>query len=364
MELRFFHIIGIIAIFQSSFLAMILFNTRRGNTASNRILAALLMTFALLIGYSFTHSIGIGGYFIHYHKYIFIMGQLGFLIGPLLYFYIKSLLDRDFRLKKRNAIHGIPFIAATIYFTIRLLSIPHYNPWQSSLKLLYGAGILIQESVYVVLPLLLLRRYHIPLKNLFAHEADHAAIWLRIIICGFILIWNIKLQSFVLLDVYQRWGFCPYAESLYFLVMFMFFNAIAYVALKNPNILHNFIKYRTSELSKADIDKYRDQLTRLMETSKPYLEPSLTLPALAKKLSIPKGYLSQIVNESFNTNFCDFINGYRIEESKELLLDSSNGNKRILEIAYQVGFNSKSAFNRAFKKHTGVTPKELKKSSS
>jgi AraC-like DNA-binding protein len=64
--------------------------------------------------------------------------------------------------------------------------------------------------------------------------------------------------------------------------------------------------------------------------------------------------------QSFNQNFRDFINKYRIEESKFLLKNKSNGNKTILEIAYEVGFNSKSAFNAAFKKFTGLTPKEYR----
>jgi len=91
-----------------------------------------------------------------------------------------------------------------------------------------------------------------------------------------------------------------------------------------------------------------------MEIHKPYRDSSLTLTGLSKQLSITMCYLSQIVNESFNQNFNDFINSYRIKESQYLLLDHSNGKMTVLEIAYKVGFNSKSAFNTAFKKHTDL----------
>jgi len=98
-----------------------------------------------------------------------------------------------------------------------------------------------------------------------------------------------------------------------------------------------------------------------MDKHKPYRDASLTLTDLSKQLSIASSYLSQIINESFNQNFNDFINAYRIKECQHLFLDQSKSKMTILAIAYEVGFNSKSAFNRAFKKHTGVTPKELKK---
>ena len=360
MKLHIFHIIGIIAIFQSFFLGIILLRNRRGTRRENRIFSALLFAFAVIIGCSFTHSWGIGGYFIGYHKVIFGIGQIGFLIAPLLYFYFLSVLDRDFLFKKRDVIHLLPFTTAVIYFPIRLDAIPSYNPWQSPLKLQYSAAILLQEAVYIALILLLMRKYQISFKKLFSKIGDARLAWFRIFICGFILIWHLKLQSFILLDVYRRWGFCPYAESLYFLVMFLFFNTLLALAFRYPDLFSHFRRYRSSDLSASDINGYREKLISYMTNEKPYLEPSLTLPDLARRLSISKSYLSQVVNESFDTNFCDFVNSYRIDASKELISDRSNGHKNILAIAYQVGFHSKSAFNNAFKKHTGLTPREYK----
>ena len=97
-----------------------------------------------------------------------------------------------------------------------------------------------------------------------------------------------------------------------------------------------------------------------MQLKKPHLQPSISLPELAQLLSISKHHLSQVINESFNLNFNDFINMYRIDEAMTLLQDKTNCSKTILEVAYIVGFNSKSTFNSAFKKHTGQTPKEFK----
>jgi len=110
------------------------------------------------------------------------------------------------------------------------------------------------------------------------------------------------------------------------------------------------------------MDSYKSKLINLMEKNKPYLNQSLSLSDLVNQLAIPHRELSQVINETFNKNFYDFINSYRIGDFKQILDNGSNNKRIILEIAYKVGFNSKSAFNRAFKKHTGITPKEYKKS--
>jgi YesN/AraC family two-component response regulator len=99
-----------------------------------------------------------------------------------------------------------------------------------------------------------------------------------------------------------------------------------------------------------------------MDKEKPYLNPTLTLKELSTELSIPSRYLSQIINEHMQSNFYDYISKYRIEEAKKLLSDLSC-DKTVLEILYEVGFNSKSSFNTAFKKFTGITPSRFKKES-
>ncbi|MFQ5636669.1 MAG: helix-turn-helix domain-containing protein [bacterium] len=120
-------------------------------------------------------------------------------------------------------------------------------------------------------------------------------------------------------------------------------------------------KYETSSLKNSELKQNKEKLIHLMEGQKPYLNPSLSLSDLANKISIPHRQLSQVINESFNQNFYDFVNTYRITECKRLLNHCSDEKKTIIEIAFEVGFNSKSTFNKAFKKHTGLTPKEYKK---
>ncbi|MCD4693709.1 MAG: helix-turn-helix domain-containing protein [Calditrichales bacterium] len=103
-----------------------------------------------------------------------------------------------------------------------------------------------------------------------------------------------------------------------------------------------------------------EKLISFMKSEKKYLIPDLTLNELAEKVSIPPFHLSQILNTCLNQNFFDFINSYRIEESKKLLSEHSSNKKTILEIIYETGFNSKSVFNNAFKKYTGMTPSQFR----
>jgi len=102
------------------------------------------------------------------------------------------------------------------------------------------------------------------------------------------------------------------------------------------------------------------KLKQHLETSKPYLNPEVTLNELAQQLNVPARQLSTLINQELGQTFFDMINHYRIEEAKRRIRESEDEKLTILEVMYQVGFNSKSSFNTAFKKYTGVTPSDYK----
>ena len=120
-------------------------------------------------------------------------------------------------------------------------------------------------------------------------------------------------------------------------------------------------KYSSSGLKESEAKLYIEKLNNHMAAEKPYLNPDLTLPQLAEEVNIPSYYLSQIINERLGVHFFDFINRQRVEDVKLRISDSQYNNYSILGIAFESGFNSKSAFNRVFKKFTGLTPSEYKK---
>ncbi len=120
-------------------------------------------------------------------------------------------------------------------------------------------------------------------------------------------------------------------------------------------------KYSTSALTEERALDIEKKLLDLMEKEQIYLAPDLTLKKLAERLYVHPNYLSQIINDSLQQRFSDFINHYRIEYAKNKLLDEGENQKTILDIAYESGFYSKSVFNTAFKKFTGSTPSDFRK---
>ncbi len=121
-------------------------------------------------------------------------------------------------------------------------------------------------------------------------------------------------------------------------------------------------KYATSPLDDAQVAEYVQRLNHIIMEKELFRDDSLSLKLLSGKTGIPHHHLSQVINEHFKKNFYDFINQYRIEEVKKRLAGPGAENVSILEIAYEAGFSSKSAFNRAFKKFTNQTPTQFKRS--
>ncbi len=119
-------------------------------------------------------------------------------------------------------------------------------------------------------------------------------------------------------------------------------------------------KYRTSTLSNKEREEYMQQILDYMETEKPYLDSELTLGKLAEELSMVSYHLSEVLNEALGKNFYDFINIYRVEAVKQFMADPKTSNLTLLGIAFDAGFNSKTAFNRAFKKATGLSPSKYR----
>lgn len=130
----------------------------------------------------------------------------------------------------------------------------------------------------------------------------------------------------------------------------------AHIMGENLEKNNNKKKYLKSALTAERSHRIIDKLQTFMQTEKPFLDNNLKLPSLAKKLDLSTNHLSQVINEQFHMNFYDSVNEYRISEAKTILASSETHEVSIVEVALEVGFNSKSTFYAAFKKNTSMTP--------
>ena len=106
------------------------------------------------------------------------------------------------------------------------------------------------------------------------------------------------------------------------------------------------------------------RLLRVMQTDRPYLDPRLSLSALAAQMDVSPNILSQVINQRIGRNFSDFVNAYRVDEFKRNMASPRFAGFSILAVAFESGFNSKTSFNTAFKKLTGITPSQFARSAA
>ncbi len=128
------------------------------------------------------------------------------------------------------------------------------------------------------------------------------------------------------------------------------------IDLSFSGTLTKSVESRRALLSDKELNRLKEKLQVVMRDERPYLEPMITLTDLTRIVGVNSNVLSHAINHGFDKNFNDFINEYRIEEVKLKLRDSDEWT--LLGIAFDSGFNSKATFNRAFKKFTGVSPKD------
>jgi AraC-like DNA-binding protein len=361
MTLNFFTILTTISLFITAVLSLFFFVNKRGFILENRILAVLLLIFSLQIFYSYTTSFFASEFFLDWHKPLFLLRQTSLLIGPLIYFYINSFLKRKDIFKYNSYLHFLPFAGVSMFLLYYYRGIDRFILWESILDLDTTILILVQNLVYIVLSVRSMTAEPTCFKDLLKTVVTSSqSRWLHILLIGFVLIWIVNLNSFALYMVIRRPGWCAYTGSIYSLTVFLFINTIMFVLLLKPDAYYIVAKYKNTKLSGTEKAEYLQRLNAYMEEQKPYLDPDITLEFLAREISVNPRLLSQVINETFRKNFKGYILEHRIRESMKILADSSRSKLTILEILYQVGFNSKSAFNNQFKLYTNLTPIEFR----
>jgi len=284
--------------------------------------------------------------------------------GTFAWFYARALTEENFKFYKIDVLHLIPF-------SIALFAV--YGPWfkgetisSTGRNLLMIAKFVI-ASIYLIFTLKLLHNHRKKMVNYFSNSSDRIELnWLRLLVWGFLFILVISILSqtihhFTSINIAQFGGF--YTNLLVTFFVFV----IGYFGFRQTTIFipEHLLNPSTPEIKEKPIipttDQIYQQLLDHMQTQKPHLEPELTLYKLAEQLQFPVYQLSQQINQHSGSNFFDFINQYRVDEVKRRIKYQEAQQKTLLALAFESGFNSKAAFNRAFKKFTGMTPSQYKK---
>lgn len=368
LDLRVF--VGILATFITLLFAIFIFSVKAENKLSNR-----LFGFFLLLS-----SIEISGFFIH----DFVVTSLGVLMlkntfyylnTPVFYLYVCSVCYSDFKLERKHLWHLLPFIIGNLVMFPRFylgeseqmatISMDVVHTWE---VIFMHISMHIQSIFYYVMSIIVLRRA----KNIFFENHSDNAIqtykWLYQIVIFWILIFSIAIIKNIL--KYSSVEASSFSNSQVVLVFAILLITCWYIlkALNNPGLFKGVDSKTklTKELLEENEEKNGNQeiienLKVFMNEEKPFLNPSLSIRNLAHQMKISPRELSIAINHNLNQHFFDFVNEYRIEMAMNLLTDKSKPKLTVLEILYDVGFNSKSSFNTAFKKHTQLTPTQFRK---
>jgi AraC-like DNA-binding protein len=344
------------------------------NKLANRLIATYLMILATTVSVFFYHQ--------HYSPPLVIeklRDDINLLSAPLFYLFVRSLLYRDFKLRWQHLWHAVPFLLVAAIFFPRFYGVSevlrreffqdYFSYWET-----YAATIIshLQAIAYLALVFIVLARYRKVLLENYADNGSetHKWLWQMNVILSVLFLFSAFKNVFKrLVDSYEmvtvtRIGMVS--------LLLAFLCWLLFKIMLHPNLFRG-VESRLVPLGTGGADAgakevkkqgKNDQIATLrghMETQRPYLDPGLTVKELAGQLSWPDRELSLLINQDLDCHFFDFINDYRIEEAKRMLLNPENRKMTVLEVLYAVGFNSKSSFNVAFKNRTGKTPTQFRR---
>jgi AraC-like DNA-binding protein len=349
-----------------------MFTHKNGKRISDILLGCFFLAIALNLLDVFLLIAGVYAL----HPYIAGWGScIPLLFGPFIFFYTKSVLNRDFIFSAGLWSHflpfGVVFLAAEFYMIgqpraaeERLLSdiLQHHLPKSITVA---STLIFIQFLCYVMASLKLVGTYKKAAAQHLSANRQMDVSWLSSSIFFFLLVITIAIINGLLvqtaLGTFYLVGF-----NIIIFALLVFVIGVLLKALQRPYFFSfsepdGFSAKSTPGSEKIEKERIAQEVLKYMQSSKPYLEPELTLEQLASRLSLKPRILSQSINEILGQNFYDFVNRFRIEEALRLLTNPKDKKITVLEVLYEVGFNSKSSFNTLFKKYTGLTPTAFRK---
>lgn len=354
--------------------AVLLEGTRRRSDIGSHLLALILLLNALkALDTLLLWSESLRNLVLAWEPNLLFLGGIAYwLEGPLLYFYVSAVLYRNFRFRMRQLIHMLPacIASALLIWNYYLLATPakvafmtelHFMwlplmDWLVSLRnvsiIAYGGWCLWEIS-----------RYRRLLQENYANLENRERKWLGWFVGGFVILagWALLVHAIgakLTSEISNLLGIC----TNYF--TFFFVNSLVFLSIRYTHLFDGIDKQSTDTTESIAPTFKQEQIERVLNylhSEKPFLDADINMEMLAKRLSLPERTFSRILNQHFGKNFFEFINEYRVEEAKRLLVMPEKKHLNMLDVLAESGFSSKSTFNAIFKQYTGKTPSEYRR---
>lgn len=342
-ELLFFF--SALGVFNALLISFYFFFFKKPKTISNFFLGFLLLMLAIRVGKSVFY------YFNSDLSQLFIKVGLAacILIGPALYFYIKSCLQPDSKLHFWK-FHFLVWLSLSIL--IGFLFPETHDPWIIRGRLSWMEIIYMIWLGYIIATAWVIRNTFIKIFSKDEKLSDFD-FWVLSVFIGNVIIWI----------AYKTCSYTSYiVGALSFSFIFYLLFLLIHFRRTKGAIFSNSSKYSNRKIASAEAKNLSAQLNHLMEHEKMYTNADLKLSDVAGKMNVLPHTLSQLINDNLGKSFTSLINEYRVREAKNLI--QSNDQIKLEAVGYDCGFNSKSTFYSAFKKITNTTPAKYKESIS
>ena len=364
----------LIGFFMSLFLIVLLIG-KENKTLADKVLLLMLIVYAITIGgpYLELYNRNNGYPFPHLmnNAWLFLL-----LHGPLLWFYVNSLIVKNYQFRIVHSLHFFPFFCYLLLHYFNFLSLSADEKILLTQNELFtttlffkirGISIGLSSIGYNIWALILLRTHRKTIETQFSYIEHIDLAWLRTLSLASLIVFTVNVFLFNINNYLNFAGFYELAQIAYsFSTIYVLF--IGYFGIKQGRIFVDNSQIAVGQsleiaknekvvfVDKKDYSKIIEKLILLMEIEQPYLDPELNLTKLSSLMKTKPEVISEVLNSSLNQNFFEYINKYRIEEFKIRYLSKENKHLSIMGIAYDCGFNSKAAFYRAFNKFEGISP--------
>ena len=299
------------------------------------------------------------------------------LIGPVLFFYVRHLLEPQTRWQRQSGRHFVPALVYLAYTLAAWLadafwpgnSLGYANGRDKDFDLWYQVLGLISQAFYFGLSL----RYYLRYRRLTFQTLSYADAvqyrWLARFLVAFLLMLLLRVLFFILNPEWGEfgakfWYYLCFSGLLYGVLTMGFAHAwrmsgsIWPASFTPIPALAQEPTESTKPINPEELSEDLERLDGYMLREQAYLNPTLTLTDVAQGLDSTPKQVSALINQGLHMNFNDYVNGLRVAALIIRLENGEHEQLTLLGLALDCGFNSKSTFNRAFKKHQGITPKE------